>query len=100
MRCRALVPARTSGRPGDRAVDSIQPGSSRQVKVGARLPRAVDFWFNHFNVFAGKGEVRWYVTSYERDVIRPLALATFPDLVRATARHPAMLFYLDNWLST
>jgi uncharacterized protein (DUF1800 family) len=60
----------------------------------------VDFWFNHFNVFAGKGEVRWYLTAYERDVIRPHALGRFPDLLRATARHPAMLFYLDNWLST
>jgi uncharacterized protein (DUF1800 family) len=60
----------------------------------------VDFWFNHFNVFADKGRVRWFVASYERDVIRPHALGTFPDLLRATARHPAMLFYLDNWLST
>jgi uncharacterized protein (DUF1800 family) len=59
----------------------------------------VDFWFNHFNVFANKGEVRWYVTAYERDVIRPHALGRFPDLLKATARHPAMLFYLDNWLS-
>jgi uncharacterized protein (DUF1800 family) len=60
----------------------------------------VDFWFNHFSVFAAKGEVRWYLTAYERDVIRPHALGRFPDLLRATARHPAMLFYLDNWLST
>ncbi len=60
----------------------------------------VDFWFNHFNVFADKGQVRWYVSAYERDVIRPHALGKFPDLLRATARHPAMLFYLDNWLST
>ena len=60
----------------------------------------VDFWFNHFNVFAPKGAVRWYVSDYERTVIRPHALGTFPDLVRASARHPAMLFYLDNWLST
>ena len=59
----------------------------------------VDFWFNHFNVFAEKGDVRWYVAPYERDVIRPNALGRFPDLVRASARHPAMLFYLDNWLS-
>src|SRR5207245_2943001 len=47
----------------------------------------------------GKGDVRWYVSAYERDVIRPNALGRFPDLVRASARHPAMLFYLDNWLS-
>ena len=59
----------------------------------------VDFWFNHFNVFLYKGEIRWYVTSYERDVIRPHALGKFGDLLRATARHPAMLYYLDNWIS-
>src|SRR5499433_911660 len=59
----------------------------------------VDFWFNHFNVFANKGDVRWYVAAYEREAIRPYAMARFPNLVRATAHHPAMLFYLDNWLS-
>ncbi len=59
----------------------------------------VDFWFNHFNVDVRKGEVRWYLTSYERDAIRPHALGKFRDLVRATARHPAMLYYLDNWVS-
>src|SRR5207245_2451333 len=59
----------------------------------------VDFWFNHFNVHAAKGEVKWYLTSYERDVIRPHALGKFGDLLRGTATHPAMLFYLDNWLS-
>jgi len=59
----------------------------------------VDLWFNHFNVFAGKGDVRWYVSAYEREAIRPYAMGRFPDLVRATAHHPAMLFYLDNWLS-
>jgi uncharacterized protein (DUF1800 family) len=58
-----------------------------------------DFWFNHFNVFAGKGEVKWYLTSYERDVIQPHALGKFKDLVTATAKSPAMLFYLDNFLS-
>jgi uncharacterized protein (DUF1800 family) len=60
----------------------------------------VDFWFNHFNVFANKGEVRWYLPPYEREAIRPHALGRFGDLLRATAHHPAMLFYLDNWLST
>src|SRR3990167_7499046 len=59
----------------------------------------VDFWFNHFNVYAQKNDVRWYVSAYERDAIRPHALGKFPDLVRATARHPAMLYYLDNWVS-
>jgi uncharacterized protein (DUF1800 family) len=58
-----------------------------------------DFWFNHFNVYAGKGEVKWYLTSYERDVIEPHAFGKFRDLVAATAKSPAMLFYLDNFLS-
>jgi len=59
----------------------------------------VDFWFNHFNVYLGKGADRYLVTSYERDVIRPHALGKFEDLLVATAKSPAMLFYLDNWLS-
>src|SRR6266478_4492804 len=58
-----------------------------------------DFWFNHFNVFAGKGEDRYYLTAYERDVIQPHALGKFKDLVTSTAKSPAMLFYLDNFLS-
>src|SRR5205085_3067209 len=58
-----------------------------------------DFWFNHFNIFIGKGPDRYLVTSYERDVIRPHALGKFEDLLAATAKSPAMLFYLDNWLS-
>jgi uncharacterized protein (DUF1800 family) len=58
-----------------------------------------DFWFNHFNVFINKGIDRILLTSYERDVIRPHALGKFEDLLVATAQSPAMMFYLDNWLS-
>ena len=60
----------------------------------------VDFWLNHFNVYALKGPVRWMVPDYERRALRPHALGRFRDLVVATAQHPAMLYYLDNWLST
>ena len=59
----------------------------------------VDFWFNHFNVFAGKGRTALYIPQYERDAIRPHVLGRFRDLLGATAASPAMLFYLDNWLS-
>jgi len=59
----------------------------------------VDFWYNHFNVFAAKGADRWLITAYERDAIRPHALGKFRDLLGATAKSPAMLFFLDNWLS-
>ena len=58
-----------------------------------------DFWFNHFNVFVGKGPERLLLTNYENEVIRPRVLGKFEDLLVATAKSPAMLFYLDNWLS-
>lgn len=60
----------------------------------------VDFWFNHFNVFARKGQTEIYIGEYERDVIRPNVLGNFRDLLGATAQSPAMLVYLDNWRST
>ena len=59
----------------------------------------VDFWTNHFNVFAGKGADRWLLISYDRDTIRPNAMGKFSDLLAATAQSPAMLFYLDNFQS-
>ncbi len=59
----------------------------------------VDFWFNHFNVFGGKDNVRFMITAYERDVIRPHALGKFKDLLVGAAQSPAMLYYLDNFLS-
>jgi uncharacterized protein (DUF1800 family) len=79
--------------------------------VRARLVRAIDgpsqlqevmtdFWFNHFNVFAGKGLDYLWTVSYEQEAIRPHTMGRFRDLLGATTRHPAMLFYLDNWLNT
>ncbi len=58
-----------------------------------------DFWINHFNVYQGKDRCPYYTAAYERDVIRPHALGKFRDLLVATAQSPAMLMYLDNWLS-
>jgi hypothetical protein len=58
-----------------------------------------DFWFNHFNIYVGKDSDQWYTTSYERDAIRKNALGKFGDLLLATAQSPAMMVYLDNWLS-
>jgi uncharacterized protein (DUF1800 family) len=59
----------------------------------------VDFWENHFNVFAQKGADRWLLVPYDRDTIRPHTLGKFKDLLVATAQSPAMLFYLDNFQS-
>jgi uncharacterized protein (DUF1800 family) len=91
------------------ALDNPQGLVNYEVQSG-KLLRAVysdrqleevltDFWFNHFNVYIGKGADRYLVTSYERDVIRPHVLGKFKDLLVATAQSPAMLFYLDNWQS-
>ena len=76
--------------------------------VEARILRAIEgprqlqevmtaFWFNHFNVFAGKGLCHLWTASFEETAIRPHTMGRFRDLLGATARHPAMLFYLDNW---
>src|SRR5260370_10087537 len=59
----------------------------------------VDFWTNHFNVYAGKGADPLLMTSYDRDTIRPHTLGKFYDLLLADAQSPAMLFYLDNFQS-
>ena len=88
----------------------IQPQAVLGELAEAKLLRAIysnrqldevmtDFWFNHFNVFIGKGPDRYMVNAYEREVIRPHALGKFKDILAATAKSPAMLFYLDNWQS-
>jgi uncharacterized protein (DUF1800 family) len=82
-----------------------------QQAVEARLLRAteshrqlqevmVEFWYNHFNVYANKGPDRFWVGSYEQEAIRPYVLGRFRDLLEATSRHPAMMYYLDNWQNT
>jgi uncharacterized protein (DUF1800 family) len=82
------------------AVELMQAKLLRAIYSERQLDEVmVDFWFNHFNVYLGKGADRYLITSYERDVIRPHALGKFEDLLVATAKSPAMLFYLDNWLS-
>ncbi|HJN10556.1 MAG TPA: DUF1800 domain-containing protein [Pirellulaceae bacterium] len=60
---------------------------------------ACDFWRNHFNIDVSKGNVKFYATEYERDVIRAEALGTMYAMLNKQARHPAMLVYLDNYIS-
>jgi len=79
--------------------------------IDGRIIRAVEgprqlqevmtaFWFNHFNVFAGKGLCHLWIGSFEQEAIRPFTMGRFRELLGATAKHPAMLFYLDNWQNT
>ncbi|MBV8604935.1 MAG: DUF1800 domain-containing protein [Pelomonas sp.] len=111
---RELKKAQTDGDKADDKDDKAAPNPRRElvrpVVIQAseqRLLRAlaspaqleevlVDFWFNHFNVYAGKGPVSVWVGSYEREAIRPNVFGSFRAMLGATAKHPAMLFYLDN----
>lgn len=80
--------------------ESRQDRLVRALYSGRPLEESlVEFWFNHFNVFAGKESVRVTAGFFEREAIRPHVLGRFRDLLGATARHPAMLNYLDNWQS-
>ena len=78
----------------------LQTGQARLLRAiesPAQLEEVlVEFWFNHFNVFAGKGPVGVLVGAYEREAIRPFVFGRFRDMLGATAKHPAMLVYLDN----
>ena len=99
---------------GQQLTPEIKKAQQKQAKqvvnraVEARLMRSiyserqlqevmVDFWYNNFNVYSDKGLDKLWVGAYEREAIRPYVLGRFRDLLGATARHPAMLFYLDNW---
>src|SRR5579863_2488204 len=109
------------GRRGPNQKPNRDPEAQKQARqqarivveqaIRARLMRAVRsprqlqevmtaFWFNHFNVFAGKGLCYLWVGAYEEEAIRPHVMGRFRDLLGATAKHPAMLFYLDNWQNT
>jgi uncharacterized protein (DUF1800 family) len=102
--------------PREREIfQGMAAGVGAQYQIGqelaqAKMVRAVlserqlqevmtDFWFNHFDIYIAKDSDQWYTTSYERDVIRKNALGKFGDLLLATAQSPAMMVYLDNWLS-
>ncbi len=72
----------------------------RAIESNRQLAEVLDdFWFNHFNVFYDKGADRFSIPEYEREAIRPNVLGKFRDLLEATAKSPAMLFYLDNFES-
>jgi uncharacterized protein (DUF1800 family) len=82
------------------ALDLSQGKLLRAIYSNRQLEELLtDFWFNHFNVYLDKGADHFLITEYERDVIRPHVLGRFRDLLDATAKSPAMLFYLDNWQS-
>ncbi len=110
MAAGATPPTPPTPTPEERMIQQQQANVANELMQG-KILRAVmserqleevlvDFWFNHFNVFIGKGQVRQYLTEYERDAIRPYVFGKFRDMLGATAHSPAMLFYLDNFQSS
>ena len=97
---RALMKDDEDEQPRQLIIEATQAKLIRAMQSQRQLEEVlVDFWFNHFNVSAEKNRTRWMVIAYERDAIRPHVLGRFRDLLGATAKHPAMLWYLDNWQS-
>ena len=97
---------KTRSSPRQRGKRSSSSGEVQSAKLARAVTSdrqldevMVDFWENHFSVFAGKGQTRLFLAQYDRDVIRPNALGKFRDLLGAVAKSPAMLFFLDNWQS-
>lgn len=89
------------GPPGRVLAEVSADVVTRAVHARAQLAEVMtDFWLNHFNVYAAEGPTRWTCVAWLRDTIRPHALGRFRDLLGATASSPAMLYYLDNYLST
>jgi uncharacterized protein (DUF1800 family) len=80
--------------------DLVEAKLLRAIESNRQLAEELDdFWFNHFNVFIDKGADRYSIPEFERESIRPHVLGKFRDLLEATAKSPAMLFYLDNFQS-
>jgi len=82
------------------AYDLLDSKMLRAIESPGQLAEELDdFWFNHFNVYYEKGSDRFLIPQYEREAIRPHVLGHFRDLLEATAKSPAMLFFLDNFES-
>lgn len=94
---RALGPLGSGRKPAEVASELAAAKLLRAVESERQLQEVMtDFWFNHFNVAAQKGQLKWLVSPYERETIRPRVLGRFRDLLGAVARSPGMLVYLDN----
>jgi uncharacterized protein (DUF1800 family) len=102
-------PARPLLLPEERLVQQAAQNATQELLLAKMLRASLserqleevltDFWFNHFNVFLRKGQVRQYLTTYEQQAIRPHVFGSFREMLGAVAHHPAMLFYLDNFQS-
>jgi uncharacterized protein (DUF1800 family) len=95
------VPPKTNSAGPQAVVTELQRAAFLRAVYSRRqlYERMVRFWENHFSVYVNKDADRLYLTSFDRDTIRPFALGNFRALLGATAHSPAMLFYLDNWQS-
>jgi len=60
--------------------------------------RMCELWTDHF-IDHNKGLEWALLPEHVTTVIRPHALGSFPDMLKASAFSGAMLYYLDNWLN-
>lgn len=92
---------REQGRQGNAFLGEIASSRVGRAVISERQLNEVlvDFWENHFSVFAGKDRTRYFLPEYDTQVIRPYAMGKFRELLGAVAKSPAMLYYLDNWQS-
>ena len=100
---KAIKDAAKDARIRERIVmrEAVEARMMRAIEGPRQLQEVVTaFWFNHFNVFAGKELDNIWTGSFEETAIRPHTFGKFRALLGATAHHPAMLFYLDNWQNT
>ncbi|MEO6064325.1 MAG: DUF1800 domain-containing protein, partial [Lysobacterales bacterium] len=80
------------------AAETISATYVRQLLSQRQLYEVmVEFWTNHFNIDLGDAALAYYKPWDDREVVRKLALGNFRDLLQASARSPAMLYYLDNF---
>jgi uncharacterized protein (DUF1800 family) len=103
MRARGDQQAQKEARQRSRVIiqEAIEGRLIRAIYGPRQLQEVMTaFWYNHFNVFAGKGLCHLWVGAYEQEAVRPHTMGPFETLLLATAKHPAMLFYLDNWQNT
>ena len=92
--------ARQAVRKEGRQYFQLEAGTAMVQAFTTTTPfaeRLARFWSNHFAVSTqGEQMVAWLAGAYEREAIRPHVFGKFEDMVLASARHPAMLIYLDQ----
>jgi len=95
-------PNRTYEFPNDRPLRDVRIATVMRAVFSKRqlYEVMVEFWHNHFSIYAWEGYARWTWVHYDRYVIRKHAMGNFRLMLEDVAKSPAMLYYLDNYVNT